>query len=86
MRKEEILKKTSEIMKHGDFGLLSDYEVTEHVSLLVAKWVEKTILDGICDYLKNTLYTRNNGAEHYVASKDKISKTEFLDRLRKMIE
>ena len=47
--------------------------------------VQKTVND-ICEYLYDQLYTRNNGAEHYVASKEKITQTEFVDKLREYIE
>ena len=47
--------------------------------------VQKTVND-ICEYLYDHLYTRNNGAEHYVASKEKITQTEFVDKLREYIE
>lgn len=44
----------------------------------------KTVsLDKICDWLYDKLYTRQNGAEHYVASKEKITQTEFVENLRK---
>lgn len=39
-------------------------------------------LEKICEYLHDKLYTRVNGAEHYVASKDKIVLTEFVRNLR----
>ena len=44
------------------------------------------ILDKVCEYLYDKLYTRANGAEHYVASKEKITQTEFVDKLREYIE
>ena len=40
-------------------------------------------LDKVCEYLYDKLYTRANGAEHYVASKEKITQTEFVENLRK---
>lgn len=83
MKQEDIIKKAEEIVNQGKFGSLSDYEVTTHVALETAKWAEKVMLDKVCDYLYNTLYTRANGAEHYVASKEKITQTEFVNSLRK---
>lgn len=47
--------------------------------------VQKTVND-ICEYLYDQLYTRNNGAEHYVASKEKITQTEFVDKLREYLK
>jgi len=43
-------------------------------------------LDKICEYLNDKLYTRVNGAEHYVASKDKIALNEFINDLRETFE
>ena len=43
-------------------------------------------LDKICEYLNDKLYTRVNGAEHYVASKDKIILDEFIQDLRETFE
>ena len=40
-------------------------------------------LDEVCEWLYDKLYTRANGAEHYVASKEKITQTEFVENLRK---
>lgn len=39
-------------------------------------------LEKICEYLHDKLYTKVNGAEHYVASKDRIVLTEFVRNLR----
>ena len=39
-----------------------------------------------CEFLYDELYTRANGAEHYVASKEKITQTEFVDKFRKHME
>lgn len=44
------------------------------------------MLDKVCEYLHNKLYTRANGAEHYVASKAKITQEEFVAKLRKAME
>lgn len=52
MKREEILKKAEEIMKQGDFGLLSDAEVTTHVAVETAEWAEKVMLDKMCKFLK----------------------------------
>lgn len=43
-------------------------------------------LDKICEYLHDKLYTRTNGAEHYVASKDKIILDKFIQDLREIFE
>lgn len=43
-------------------------------------------LDKICEYLNDKLYTRVNGAEHYVASKDKIILDKFIQDLRETFE
>lgn len=43
-------------------------------------------LDKICEYLNDKFYTRVNGAEHYVASKDKIALNEFIKDLRETFE
>ena len=43
-------------------------------------------LDKICKYLYDKLYTRVNGAEHYVESKDKIGINEFIQNLREAFE
>ena len=53
MKHEDIIKKAEEIMKQGDFGLLSDYEVTAHVALKTAKWTEKALFDKMCKFLKD---------------------------------
>jgi len=86
MKREDILKKAEDIMRKGEFGSLSDFEVTTHVALETAEWVEKATLDKVCEYLHNKLYTRANGAEHYVASKAKITQEEFVAKLRKAME
>lgn len=43
-------------------------------------------LDKACEWLYNALYTRANGALHYVASKEKITHTEFVAKFRKAME
>lgn len=53
MKREEILKKAADIMKQGEFGSLSDFEVTTHVALETAEWAEKVALDKMCNFLKN---------------------------------
>ena len=52
MKHEDIIKKAEEIMKQGDFGLLSDSEVTTHVAVETAEWAEKAMLDKMCKFLK----------------------------------
>jgi len=52
-REEEILKKAEEIMRNGEFGSLSDFEVTTHVALETAKWVQEVLIKETCDWLKN---------------------------------
>lgn len=84
MEYEEIEKKAKAIMTHvGYDGLLSEYEVSMAVAVQIADFAEKVMLDKVCDYLHKELYTRANGAEHYVASKEKITQTEFVNKLRK---
>lgn len=51
-RKEEIQKKTDEIIRKGDFGLLSDYEVTTHVATETAKWADKTMIEKATKWLE----------------------------------
>lgn len=55
MNKEKIEKKAGEIMNQGDWlksDLLSDYEVTKHIALETAQWVEKTIIEKSCRWLE----------------------------------
>lgn len=53
MKHEEILKKAEDIMRKGEFGSLSDFEVTTHVAVETAEWAEKAMLDKMCKFLKD---------------------------------
>ena len=59
--------------------------VTPDNALRACEIAKDEILDKVCEYLYDKLYTRANGAEHYVASKEKITQTEFVDKLRDYI-
>ena len=54
-RKEEIQHRADEIIRKGDFGLLSDYEVTTHVATEIAKWADKTMIDKATKWLKDNV-------------------------------
>lgn len=60
--------------------------LTPDNALRACEITEQETLNKVCEYLYDRLYTRANGAEHYVASKEKITQTEFVDKLREYIE
>lgn len=59
--------------------------ITPDNALRACEIAEQETLNNVCEYLYDKLYTRANGAEHYVASKEKITQTEFVDKLRDYI-
>ena len=60
-----------EIAKHNDDGYSDG---------------KKEVINKACEWLNNALYTRIDGAEHYVASKNKITLEEFVNNIRKAME
>ena len=71
--------------KHYD-PLLSKESWCEMAAREAIDWADETMMDKACEWLYNALYTRANGAEHYVASKEKITQTEFVAKFRKAME
>lgn len=62
-----------------------------HDQWMLRKWKKNNkdkqqLIDDACEWLYDKLYTRANGAEHYVASKEKITQSEFVEQFRKALE
>lgn len=62
-----------------------------HDAWVLRKWKKNNkdkhqLIDDACEWLYDRLYTRANGAEHYVASKEKITQSEFVEQFRKALE
>ena len=90
MKREEERKRAASnyVEKLGD-GLHFESPISRarfHAHINGAVCADIRMLDKACEWLYNALYTRANGAEHYVASKEKITQTEFVAKFRKAME
>lgn len=82
-KEEKILKKAEEIMRNGEFGSLSDFEVTTHVALETAKWADRTMLDKACEWLMlNADDYIFEGVEEYSSA----MRHDFIENFRKAME
>jgi len=70
--------------EHPDIEAIKVIE--DHAYFAGSEAMREKMLNKAYEWLYNALYTRANGAEHYVASKEKITKTEFVAKFRKYME
>lgn len=82
-RKEEIQHKADEILRKGDFGLLSDYEVATHVATETAMWADKTRKEKVYKWLQEHAFKY---AETYGNTKDGFKTQALLEDLKKAME
>lgn len=83
-RKEEIQHKADDILRKGDFGLLSDYEVATHVATETAQWADKTMLDKVCNYLSKLECCKLSSIAG--VSNMPVFSEEDIEKLRKAME